>query len=289
VKFALAGTLDYFLATLRHLVGVGRPPALVILPAEPNIEPYRRVAHELGIEVWLLDDMNASADRIAAAGLDLLVSVGWPRLMKKRVLEAPRLGCINLHTSKLPDYRGRHPVHWAMLRGEREVGVTLHFMNERFDAGDIILQDTVPIERDDDLNDVHHRLAPVGARLVERGLAELEAGLARAQRQDPKAGRYFPRRTPEDGVVDWTRPGFEVARLVNTLVDPLPNAFTYHEGKVVKLKRAFPGKQPGEVVAKTTDGRYVIATGDGVVLVEADQELEVGSVTTPISSARDLG
>jgi len=278
VKFALAGSLELFVAVARHLCAAGLRPTVLIVSAEATVDALRAATADLALETLVSADLDADAAPLRQLDLDLLVSVGWPRRLGRAALESARRGGINLHTSRLPAYRGRHPVHWAFIEGETEVGVTVHVMTERFDEGPILVQDAVPIERDDDLQVVLRRLEPVACRALEAGLRGLEAGTI-APRPQPPGGRYWPPRTPEDGRIDWSRPARLVARLVNALVPPLPGAFTRRDDRTVVLRRATCGRRAGEVLARTTDGRYVVGTSDGAaLLVESDQDLPIGAV-----------
>ena len=280
LNFAVAGSLDQFVALINDLVAHEKRPSLLILPSEKDVQALRRALAPLGIEMWVPDDIHQEVERLRALRLDLLVCSGFPQILKTPILELPRLGCVNLHTSRLPDYRGRHPVNWALILGEREIGITLHFMNERIDDGDIILQDTVPVGRDDDINDVQRRLIPIGCRMVNAGLDQIAAGTVYRRHQLRQLSRYLPKRRPDDGRVNFEQSGREINRLVNALVDPLPNAFAIDGDERVHLKRAHLGHEVGEVLAETRDGRYVIAVQDGVILVSTDRRLSVGSILT---------
>lgn len=276
MRTILVGSHDLFAAVDAHLCSLPdlRPVAVVAAArsSPPRIPPC-------DVDRWTSERLEDELGRLVAHSPDVLLCVGWPRRLPAEVLRLPRLGSFNLHPSKLPAYRGRHPVHWAFIEGEDEVGVTLHGMTEHFDDGPILVQEVVPVLRDDDLPRLLSRLGPVACRVAETGLRRLTAEGGVPLQPAPPPGRYWPRRVPEHGRIDWTRSGRLVARLVNALVSPLPNAVTTLEGQEIRATRAFCGARPGQVLARTVDGRFVVAAGDGaVVLVELDREPPEGAV-----------
>lgn len=278
LKFAVLGGISLFPKVVHHLCRGGRTPNLLIFSAEKDVALLHRELDSLGIETWVTQDIHGEKRRLKKLGLDLLVCIEYPQILKKDVLKIPRLGCINLHTSLLPQYRGRHPVTWAMIRGEDQIGITFHFMDENIDNGDIVLQDAVAVERDDDYADVFAKLVPVACRMIESGLNQIEAGSCYRRKQSVAKATYLRRRTPEDGKINWEESSRVICRLINALVDPMPNAFTRNQRSKIYFTRAYLGSRAGEVLAKTTDGRYVIATGESVVLVASDKDLKIGTI-----------
>jgi methionyl-tRNA formyltransferase len=204
--------------------------------------------------------------RVAAAAPDLIFSFYFRHLLPEAILRTARLGAYNLHGSLLPLYRGRAPVNWAVARGETQTGATLHVMSARADAGDIVDQEAVPIGPDDTALEVQKRVTQAGVKILERRLAELEAGTAPRRPQDEAAATKFPRRTPEDGRIDWTRPSGQVHDLVRAVTHPFPGAFTdIFGGKTIVWKTRLPhlgahDNFPGQV--RTEQGRLYVACGD---------------------------
>jgi len=286
LKFAVLGGISLFPKVVRHLCRQGRKPDLLIFSAEKDVGLLHRGLDSLGIETWVTQDIHTETSRLKTLGLDLLVCIEYPQILKKDVLRIPRLGCANLHTSLLPQYRGRHPVTWALIRGEDHIGITLHFMDENIDEGDIVLQDEVPVEKDDDYRDVFAKLVPVGCRMVELGLNQIETGSFYRRKQRAAKATYLRKRMPGDGRINWRESSRSVSRLINALVDPMPNAFARYQGGEVRFTRAYLGSHAGEVLAKTTDGRYVISTGDSVVLVASDRTLKIGTILGQKEKAR---
>jgi methionyl-tRNA formyltransferase len=278
MRIAIAGGAEFFVNIARHLAAQGIQPALLILFAEKDVERLKGELSGVGAPFLVTEDLHSDAAKLREARLDLLISIEYPQILKKSVLEIPRLGCVNLHPSALPKYKGRHPVTWALINGEPEIGITLHFMNEQIDEGEIILQDFAAVGRDDDCLSVQARLLELGKKMVEQGVRQICSGHVYARKPNQQMGSYLRRRTPDDSRIKWDSTAWTIAKQVNALVDPLPNAFCLAGDSTVQLKRAYLGKKVGEVLARTEDGRYVIATKDGVILVKSASPLEIGQV-----------
>lgn len=214
-----------------------------------------------------------AARLIAALKPDLIFSFYYRRMIPMAVLAAARRGAFNLHGSLLPRYRGKAPVNWAVLQGERETGVTLHHMAARADAGDIVDQEAVPIGAQDTAYDVMKRLVPAARRVVDRQLAALKAGTAPRRPQDESRATKFGGRRPEDGRIDWSQPAQRIVDLVRAVAKPYPGAFTAANGRRLMVWSARPAGaarpgRPGEVL---TAAPLVVAAGEGAVeLVEAE-------------------
>ena len=151
-------------------------------------------------------------------------------MLDKAWLEVPRRGALNMHGSLLPKYRGRAPVHWAILNGESATGASLHYMVEKPDAGALVDQQSVPILENDTALDVSLKVAEAAAQVLRRSLPALESGRAAATPLDLGRGSYFGRRRPEDGRIDWRRAARTVHDLVRAVAPPFPGAFTVVNG-----------------------------------------------------------
>ncbi|MGH3781659.1 MAG: formyltransferase [Pseudonocardiaceae bacterium] len=228
----------------------------------------RQTCTELGLPVRTADPRTVEEqDRIRNLAPKVIFSVYWRELLPESVLELASQAAVNLHGSLLPRYRGRAPVNWQILHGEREGGVTLHHMVRRADAGDIIDQEAFPIRPDDTPTDVYVRLVPAAARVLERSaLTVIEGTAARWPQLESKA-TVFQRRRPEDGLIDFRYAAQDVRNLVRAVTKPYPGAFTYagqhktfvwwaRHDKSGRLTSARPG-------ALDTEGNEVlVACGD---------------------------
>ena len=192
----------------------------------------RQLAESHGLRVETPDNPNTPEWVAAGAALnpDFLFSFYYRYMLDGAWLKIPRLGALNMHGSLLPKFRGRAPVHWAILKGEPVTGASLHYMVEKPDAGALVDQQSVPILENDTALDVSLKVAGAAAEVLRRSLPLLVAGSAPARPLDLKAGSYFGRRRPEDGRIDWRRSARQVHDLVRAVAPPFPGAFTEVNG-----------------------------------------------------------
>jgi methionyl-tRNA formyltransferase len=188
-------------------------------------------------------------------------------MIKAPILALPRLGCLNLHGSLLPRYRGRAPVNWVLVHGESETGVTLHYMDEKPDHGEIVGQRRVAVERADTALTLYRKLAVAARGLLDEVLPLLAAGRAPRIPQDHKQSSYFGGRRPEDGRIDWSGPAERAYNLVRAVARPWPGAFTGFRGKklIVWWGDTVPGpgsQAPGTLAEHR--GSIAIQTGQGM-------------------------
>jgi methionyl-tRNA formyltransferase len=240
-----------------------------------------RLAREAGLEVATPEDANepAFAARLGRIAPDFLFSFYYRQMLSPAVLAVARRGAFNMHGSLLPKYRGRVPVNWAIIHGERETGATLHEMVARPDAGRIAGQESVPIGDNDTAAEVFGRVTGAAGRVLDRALPALLDGTAVLREQDLGAGSYFGGRKPGDGRIDWTKGARAVHDLVRAVAPPYPGAFTSLGAATVRVLRSWwsdppelPGAAPGTVAV--ADGRAWACCGDGRWLEL--REVEIG-------------
>jgi methionyl-tRNA formyltransferase len=188
---------------------------------------------------------------IAALKPDFLFSFYYRHMLKQPLLDIPRLGALNMHGSLLPKYRGRAPVNWAVINGERDTGATLHYMVEKPDAGDIVDQEAIPIFPDDTAVDVFRRVTIAAEATLGRNLQRLIDGTALRLAQNHSLATYFGGRRPEDGRIDWAKPAEAIHNLVRGVAPPYPGAFTCLAGRPARVLRTLrdpdtngPHRQP---------------------------------------------
>lgn len=269
-------------AALSELLELGVEIPLVVTHADDADEErwfgsVAELAADAGIPVLAPDDPNAPevVEALAKTEPDLLFSFYFRKLLRQPILELPRLGALNLHGSLLPDYRGRSPVNWAILHGETETGVTLHYMDAKPDHGDVVARRAVPIGRDDTALSVTRKLAAAGRVLLRETVPRLADGSAPREPQDHAAARYFGGRTPADGEVDWTQPAEAIRNLVRAVTRPWPGAFGEVAGRrlFVWWAEVRPGSAPPGALVVGDDGVALVGTGDGLLeLVEVSEE-----------------
>ncbi|HZC46638.1 MAG TPA: formyltransferase family protein, partial [Candidatus Acidoferrum sp.] len=207
----------------------------------------------------------------------IIYSFSYRNLIPASVLELAPLGAYNLHPSLLPAYRGRAPVNWVLVNGEREAGVTLHHMVARADAGDIVGQRAVPIDDNDNALTLYRKLVPIGVELIDELHPKIVAGTAPRRKMDISQGSYFGRRKPEDGRIDWRWPARRIFNLVRAVTHPYPGAFCFVGGRKLLVWESKIGAEsgtqaePGRVMRETADGGVEIAAGEGTVIVKVAQ------------------
>jgi methionyl-tRNA formyltransferase len=202
---------------------------------------------------------------------DLIAVTAFGRILPKVVLDLPPKGCINVHASLLPKYRGAGPIQWALIRGERETGITTMLMDEGMDTGAILLQEKVSITPDDTAVTLSAKLAEVGGRLLVETLARLEKGMVTPQPQDSSRATMAPLLKKEDGLLDWTMPAPDLANRVRGL-SPWPGAYTYLGEdrwviwKAEAVDRSTTAVPPGTIMDATKEG-LLVATGIGALRI----------------------
>jgi methionyl-tRNA formyltransferase len=240
-----------------------------------------KLAAQHDIPVITPDDPNdpAIVAMLAALQPDFLFSFYYRLMLKAPLLALPTQGAWNMHGSLLPKYRGRVPVNWAIIHGERETGATLHGMVEKPDAGDILAQQAVPILPDDTAFDVFNKVTLAAEIALDRVLPQMLAGSARRQAQNLASGSYFGGRKAEDGRIDWSRGAQEVHNLIRAVAPPYPGAFCdTPKGRLTVLRSLHPtgesGPHGGRPTLFSRDGRLYAECGDGRLLRLLAVELE---------------
>ncbi len=196
-------------------------------------------AAEHALETAFPEDPNEPgfAARVEALAPDFLFSFYYRRMLGARLLAAPARGALNLHGSLLPRYRGRAPVNWAVIKGERETGASLHYMTEKPDAGAVVGRQRVPILPDDTAREVFDKVTLAAELVLDAVLPGLLAGRAPGVAQDLAAGSYFGGRRPEDGRIDWSKSAREIHDLVRGVAPPYPGAFASVDSVPLRILR----------------------------------------------------
>ncbi len=207
---------------------------------------------------------------------DMVVLVAFGQILPKDIINGPPLGCINVHPSLLPKYRGAAPMNWALIRGEQTTGITIMRMDEGVDSGDILLQEETAIEPDETYDRLHDRLSVLGAQCLLRALEGLVSGTVRRIPQDHSLATFAPRLTKEDGLIRWENPARDIAHFVAGF-SSVPGAYTSAEGKVLKVysaeaEEAPLSEAPGTVCGSTNRGLKVAAGGGYVYLKDVQLE-----------------
>ena len=268
---------DVGVRCLQVLLSAGvEVPLVVTTKDDPNETQWFAstsvTAADYGLTVVTPDDVNTPELEQTVAELrpDFVFSFYFRSMIGVNLLNAARLGALNIHGSMLPRYRGRAPVNWAILHGERETGATLHYMNARADAGDIVDQLAVPILENDDARDIFGKVTVSAEIILARSLPGLIAGTAPRLPQQLQAGQYFGRRRPEDGRIDWAAGARDIHNLVRAVAPPFPGAFGQIDGQrwMIHKTRVEPRTIEPSARARLfgADGHCYVACRDGGVL-----------------------
>ena len=277
------GTPDFAGPSLSALVGSDDEVILGICqPDRPkgrgrslSPPPSKVLAEQIGLPIWQPESIKTveALSRLQALSPDLFVVVAFGQMLSPSLLALPRLGCLNVHPSLLPAYRGPAPINWAIINGDKETGVTTMLLDEGMDTGPIFLSRRVKIGIKETAGELHDRLAIMGADLLLETIAGLKAGTLSPAPQ-PEAGASVCRLlTKSDGLLDFSRTAVQLACQVRGM-DPWPGAYSGFRGKLVKLFGAGAGRgrgNPGQVLTLDRE-RLHIAAGEGSLVVS---ELQV--------------
>jgi methionyl-tRNA formyltransferase len=274
------GTPQFAVPTLTKLLAEGFSIQLVVTnPDEPagrgyetKAPPLKQAAEAAGLKVFQPQKLKdpATRDYLAQFHPDAMVVVAYGHILPPWILELPRLGCLNLHASLLPKYRGAAPIQWAIIRGERTTGITTMKVDAGLDTGDILLQRETEIRDDDTTETLSERLSAMGAELMVETLRGLAAGKIQSHPQDSQAATLAPILKKEDGRIDWSQTAEVVARRVRGL-RPWPGAHTTFRGTQLRFWVASPavGTSPGDLpegAPIVVEGKLMVACGGRTLL-----------------------
>lgn len=230
--------------------------------------PFEDLARAAACPLIKVNDLNAAPNvaQVEALRPDLILVIGWTRLLGTALLRLPRLGAVGFHASLLPRYRGRAPVNWAIINGETETGNTMFFLDEGVDTGDIIAQRRIRIDEADTCATLYHKVADAALVMLEEHLPALKRGNAPRRPQDHALATVMPKRRPEDGVVDWRRSARQLYNWVRALTHPYPGAFSSLEGRRLFIWEA---REAGPDNAAASPGAIRGASGEDLLVSSA--------------------
>lgn len=280
MRIIFMGTPDFSVGTLEALVEAGHEVCLVVTqPDKPKgrgkemqYTPVKEAALKYGIEVYQPRRIREAecVEKLRQYNADIMVVIAFGQIIPKEILEMVPYGCVNVHASLLPKYRGAAPIQWSIIDGEAVTGVTTMQMDEGLDTGDMLLKTEVPITAEETGESLHDKLAKAGAALCVETLAKLQEGSIVPKKQGESPTAYAKMLDKKLGNIDWTKSAVEIERLVRGL-NSWPSAYTYWNKKVVKIWKASvtdenSNEQAGTVVKVEKDGFYV-QTGNGLLKV----------------------
>lgn len=284
MRVVFMGTPDFAVGTLEEIIKAGHEVLAVFTqPDKPKgrgkamqFPPVKEtaLAHDLTVYqpervkdeeyVSILRELNP----------DVIVVVAFGQIISKEILDLPRFGCVNVHASLLPKYRGAAPIQWAVIDGEKESGVTTMLMNEGIDTGDMLKKVVVPLDEKETGGSLFDKLAEEGAKLLVETLVDLENGTATRTPQDHDKATKAKMLRKELGLIDFTKSAVEIERLIRGL-NPWPSAYTGYKGKTLKIWDAtvINEDKPGEAgqIVEVTKNSLIVKTGDGLLSLEEVQ------------------
>ena len=278
MKIVYMGTPEFAVPPLQTLANAGHEIAGVVTRIDKPAGRGRAVAEPavktaalgLGLAVYQPKRVREPEfiETLRGIGPDAIIVAAYGQILPKEILALPKYGCINIHASLLPLYRGAAPINWAVIRGERETGITIMQMDESMDTGAVFLRENVPIGPKDTAGTLTGKLSLLGAKMIAAALPLIETGKLKPVQQDHAKATLAPILKKEDGLVDWTRAAEELHNRVRGL-SPWPGAYTFLDGKLIKLietDAAPGGADPGLIRQSGKDGLDV-GTGNGMLRI----------------------
>ncbi len=284
MRIVYMGTPDFAVYPLKSIIEAGHKVVLVITQPDKAKgrsnklvpTPVKEAATEYGIEVYQPEKIKeeSAVNKIKKCKPDAIVVAAYGQILPESILNIPPLGCINIHASLLPKYRGAAPIEWSIINGEDKTGVTTMYMEKGLDTGDMIEKCEVMIEPYDTGETLHDKLAKAGAGLIVSTLKALEDKTAVRTKQEDSESSYAHMLTREMGKLDFDRPAEVIERLIRGLI-PWPCAYTVIGGKTVKLLKArvadtdnpvFKKGKPGEII-EVTKKNFTVKCGEGALTI----------------------
>ncbi len=265
--------------SLKMLVREGWNLLGVVVRTNPTDPELIKITSHLGLEMFQPGKVNAAEfiDKVRALGPDLNVSVSYDQILRRPIIETAHKGFINFHAGKLPFYRGRNVINWAIINNEKEIGITAHYVDEGIDTGDIILQRSVPIGWRDTYGSMLDKVVKALPGLVLDTVALISEGNFRSRSQKGLQGTYFGRREEGDEWIDWTDSSLNIYNKIRGISRPGPGAVTHMRDERIIIWDAFYERdwpeyiaKSGQVVGQNRDG-VMVKTGDSMVLVKEVQ------------------
>lgn len=278
------GTPDFAVGPLKALIAAGhRVTAVVTQPDKPKgrsgkaqMTPVKACALEHGIEVFQPVKIKSpeAVEVLRSFEADVFVVAAFGQILSQEILDMPRFGCLCVHASLLPAYRGAAPIQWVILNGEKESGVTIMQMDAGVDTGDMLLKAVVPIGEKETDESLHDKLAAAGSSLIVEALKKLEAGELTPEKQDSEKSCYAKMLTKSMGLIDWNETAQNIERKVRGL-HSWPGAYTFYKGKMLKIYQAdvLEEEPDGEAgsVSSVTKSELIVNAKDGKLILREIQ------------------
>ncbi|MCC3645637.1 MAG: methionyl-tRNA formyltransferase [Bacillota bacterium] len=280
-KIVFMGTPDFSVPVLKQIIDDGYEVIGVVTQPDRPVgrkkvltpPPVKVEAEKQGIPVYQPEKIRQpdELEKVLALKPDLVVTAAFGQILPKELLDAPKYGCINVHASLLPELRGGAPIHYSILQGKEKTGITIMYMAEKLDAGDILTQVEVPITETDTVGTLHDKLSEAGSKLLSETLPKLLNGELNPIKQNEEKATFAYNIKREQEKIDWSKTGEEIYNHIRGL-NPWPVAYTTFDGKVVKIwnsKKVKHAKseEPGTIIRLEEDGIVVASGNDTAVKI----------------------
>jgi len=283
MRIVYMGTPDFAVAALEAIIAAGHQVVAVVTQPDKekgrgkaiSMSPVKECALKNNIEVFQpvkLRNNTEAVEQLRSYNADMFVVAAFGQILTEEVLNMPKYGCINIHASLLPAYRGAAPIQWAILDGLKETGVTIMQMDKGIDTGDILMQETLAIEADDTGESLFDKLSILGAKAIVKAIPLIEAGSLVPKKQDDSLSNYAKMLNKEMGKINWVEDAAKIERYVRGL-NSWPSAFSFINGKQIKIWKsevadeATPGNDKTGTIVAIDKKSFSVACGTGVLRI----------------------
>ncbi len=283
MRLVFMGTPQFAVPSLEKLINSGYDIAAVVTQPDRKSgrghklvpPPVKDLAESKSIPVLQFEKIKSPEGVAALKALapDMIVTAAFGQILSKEILDIPPLGCLNVHASLLPKYRGAAPIQWAIINGETCTGVTIMYMNEGLDTGDMIMSSAVAIGENMTGGELYESLSVLGSNLLVETIENIQNGKATRNRQDEAMSSYYPPLSKELAEIDWTKPARDIHNLVRAF-DPIMGGIAYMGGDTIKIWRTSietGSAEPGNIVFADAKTGLVIGTGEELLRIEEMQ------------------
>ncbi len=283
MRIVFMGTPYFAVTSLEKLIEAGHDISAVVTQPDrkcgrgqkPKQPPVKLTALENDIPILQFDRIKSDegVEAVKERSPDMIVTAAFGQILSKQILDIPKLGCINVHASLLPEYRGAAPIQWAIINGEEKTGVTIMYMDEGLDTGDIISFAKTDITDDMTGGALYEKLAFLGADLLIETIKDIENGTAKRIKQDDNESSYYPPLSRQLGLIDWSKSAEDIRNLIRAL-DPVMGAYSYQGEDMYKMWKASVlngSATPGRVVEADQKKGLIVGTGSGLLKIEEIQ------------------
>jgi len=277
------GSAEFAVPSLRALLAAGYPVSCVVTQPDKKSgrhlhlqgTPVKAIAEENGLKIYQPDNINSpeAARFIKSLNPELLVVIAYGQILSQAVLDTPKIFTVNVHGSLLPKYRGAAPINWALINGEKIIGVSVMRVIRKMDAGPVILQRKLDISEQGSVITVESRLADLGALSLLESIKLIEDNNYKLNAQDDAQVTFAPKLRKADGLIKWDKPAKDIYNLIRGCL-VWPGAFTYYKGKLLKIYKATVTTSPRHHVA-TSPGELIQVSKEGIIVATGKDDLNI--------------